>query len=409
MKKTLIPLIILLLFAGTAEAKFWKVIKARILAAQVEGVESAGPVTAGTTVNSLYQLLGAEADPSDFPNAMAIFNDYTGAGAGSTAHIGLVIETVGADAQQTIGIDIYPYMFGDRDATGINISGQGTAGRTGDFYGFKVAQASSASGSKNYGFHCDIQNGLSVFCYYGVNGDFYQADTATFGSTVITDGLFQANGTTFGKILRTPAGDSTDDVRLVGIYDGSTLIAFSTINYDHSANSWDFGGNVTAINLVGTKLEVTFGHATVFQPLSPSGDLIFRMRQSAKDFHWDNSVSQTMMTLFGDDPLLSIGWGTTASGRIQLTGADPELSSCGDSPSVVGGDGAGKVTIGSSASDTCTLTFDTAYANAPACTASGDNTAFALASATTTATLIITCPGASDFSGDVISYVCIGL
>lgn len=250
MKKTLIPLIILLLFAGTAEAKFWKVIKARILAAQVEGVESAGPVTAGTTVNSLYQLLGAEADPSDFPNAMAIFNDYPGAGAGNTAHIGLVIKTQGADAQRTIGIDIYPYMFGDRDATGINIEGQGGAAKLGDFYGVKVVSTTASNSSKQYGFYCDIQNGLSVFCYYGVNGEFYQADQATFGDDVDMYAAVNLINLTGIYQFRTLAGDGSADLDIWSIYDGSTLV--NKIWFDDTGSNIEVTGGFQAQKLMST-------------------------------------------------------------------------------------------------------------------------------------------------------------
>lgn len=98
----------------------------------------------------------------------------------------------------------------------------------------------------------------------------------------------------------------------------------------------------------------------------------------------------------------------TAAGHVLTKGDAPAASSCGTSPSVAGSDAAGKVTVGTSASDTCTLTFDTAYATAPACTVSGDDPAFALTAVSTTTTLIVTCPGASDFSSDVISYNCVG-
>lgn len=106
------------------------------------------------------------------------------------------------------------------------------------------------------------------------------------------------------------------------------------------------------------------------------------------------------------------GWfdaGITVSGHLTTTGSDPVLSSCGTSPTIVGSDNAGQITIGTSASDTCTVTFATAFATAPACTVSGDDGSFALTAVTTTTTFVITCPAASDFSSDVINFICIGL
>lgn len=53
----------------------------------------------------------------------------------------------------------------------------------------------------------------------------------------------------------------------------------------------------------------------------------------------------------------------------QGTGDTPALSTCGTSPALATGstDFAGKITVGTSASNACTLTFGTAYTTAPFC------------------------------------------
>lgn len=88
-------------------------------------------------------------------------------------------------------------------------------------------------------------------------------------------------------------------------------------------------------------------------------------------------------------------------------GTAPAVSSCGTSPSITGGDTAGKVTIGTGTPSSCTVTFDTAYSNAPSCTISGDDNTNAYGATTTTTALTIT--SNSEMSGDVIMYQCIGL
>lgn len=54
----------------------------------------------------------------------------------------------------------------------------------------------------------------------------------------------------------------------------------------------------------------------------------------------------------------------------------------------------------------CTVTFSTAYASAPACTVSGDNTAVTYVATTSASVLTIT--SSADMASDVISYICIG-
>ena len=57
-----------------------------------------------------------------------------------------------------------------------------------------------------------------------------------------------------------------------------------------------------------------------------------------------------------------------AAGSVTATNL-PVLSTCGTSPSLAAGstDQAGKITVGTSASNACTLTFGTSYGTAPFC------------------------------------------
>jgi len=91
--------------------------------------------------------------------------------------------------------------------------------------------------------------------------------------------------------------------------------------------------------------------------------------------------------------------------------SSPTISSCGTSPALAASstDAAGKITTGSSASDTCTLTFASAYGSAPICMVVGEDSAINLGATTTATALVITAPAATDFSSDVLMYHCVGI
>lgn len=55
------------------------------------------------------------------------------------------------------------------------------------------------------------------------------------------------------------------------------------------------------------------------------------------------------------------------AGHMEFSGTAPALSTCGTSPSIVGNDNVFTATIGTSASNACTATFDNAWTNTPIC------------------------------------------
>ncbi len=106
----------------------------------------------------------------------------------------------------------------------------------------------------------------------------------------------------------------------------------------------------------------------------------------------------------------------TFNGHVHTTGTDPTLSSCGTSPSIIGSDTAGTVTIGTGGvvSD-CTITFATAYTtNAPACVVtsrmSGTSIGLYISAASTSAITVSKDAGSGPFpASGVFSYHCIGV
>lgn len=96
-----------------------------------------------------------------------------------------------------------------------------------------------------------------------------------------------------------------------------------------------------------------------------------------------------------------------ATGKISSADTTTAVSACGTTPAITGSDINGKITIGTGATTSCTVTFGSPYAtNAPACVASINSTTITLGVATTASVLTIT--SSADMNSKVLSYICMG-
>lgn len=80
--------------------------------------------------------------------------------------------------------------------------------------------------------------------------------------------------------------------------------------------------------------------------------------------------------------------------------------SCGTSPAIAGGDTGAQITAGTGAPTSCTITFGTAYTNAPICNANAQSTTTALNVATTTTTVIVSATALT--ASEKIFVQCVG-
>lgn len=97
---------------------------------------------------------------------------------------------------------------------------------------------------------------------------------------------------------------------------------------------------------------------------------------------------------------------TRVAAHLESTGSVPSIGgSCGTSPSIVGTDVAGKVTTGSVAPTSCTVTFAIVWTNAPACFSVNETTANLSRAVSTTTTVTLS---GTMVAGDVLAYHCIG-
>lgn len=99
-------------------------------------------------------------------------------------------------------------------------------------------------------------------------------------------------------------------------------------------------------------------------------------------------------------------------GKVAGIGTIPVLSTCGTSPAIATGSTnmAGKITVGTSASNACTLTFNTASApwvTAPVCVVQNLTTGAGANVYAVTSTTIIWSSALADST--VLHYICMGL
>lgn len=98
----------------------------------------------------------------------------------------------------------------------------------------------------------------------------------------------------------------------------------------------------------------------------------------------------------------------TNTGHIIASSTSPTLSSCGTTPSMVGDDTHGEVTVGSVAATACTITFANAWTVAPVCNITNQSMSVVNAMTYTISATAITV-SQTGLTGDKLDYMCKGL
>jgi hypothetical protein len=88
-------------------------------------------------------------------------------------------------------------------------------------------------------------------------------------------------------------------------------------------------------------------------------------------------------------------------------GSAPALTACGTSPTIVGNDMVGTITVGTTATG-CTMTFNKAWNQAPVCVYSNQNMSITSALTYTETATALTFSQAAGFSSNVVNYHCFG-
>jgi hypothetical protein len=101
-----------------------------------------------------------------------------------------------------------------------------------------------------------------------------------------------------------------------------------------------------------------------------------------------------------------IGQIILGNGHVVNSDIAPAISSCGTTGfGVVGNDYAGTITVGTSATTTCTLTFNEAWSLAPSCLVGSNPQLAAFSWVVSTTTIIVT---QTSTASNKIAYICVG-
>jgi hypothetical protein len=146
------------------------------------------------------------------------------------------------------------------------------------------------------------------------------------------------------------------------------------------------GQTVPNTNLIIFSTDTTWVPLTVQEAASQTADL--------QD--WKNSSANVLADI-------------SSSGHINSTSvAAATVTSCGTAPSLTGSDNAGTITVGSGVSVTgCTLTFGTAYTNAPSCVIS-DNSVAINGDISSVNNSSVTFGFSASLGGGKVYYICMG-
>lgn len=118
---------------------------------------------------------------------------------------------------------------------------------------------------------------------------------------------------------------------------------------------------------------------------------------------WNVSVNNDAILSVYGDKIIAIK-DLQLARHFRAGGTAPALTSCGTSPSILGGDAAGHVVMGTGSPASCVINFIIAYAVAPSCVVTWRSNLAAMAYAISTTALTLT---QTPTSGNAVDYVCV--
>lgn len=229
------------------------------------------------------------------------------------------------------------------------------------------------------------------------------------GTVTLNSGNGGTNSTTGAVTIR--SGNTTGTAA-----SGALTLATGTTAQHASGVISMATGNVSAVNQNSGQTNISTGTANS-AGLGLSGNLVLTTGTTGNGNSGDISLTSGATSGTGNSGNIKLAVGTSSSGtlgvilnsaHISSTGTTPAVSACGTSPSIVGNDDIGRITVGTGGTATsCTITFSSAWANAPICMVTDETTSKLLTPAPTTTSLVISAILAFNAS-DNLSYQCFG-
>ena len=261
-------------------------------------------------------------------------------------------------------------------------------------------------------------------------GNDYQINnTSVLNATTLGGAVLGSSLTSLGTIASLVA--TTADINagtFDGVIGGTTPAAGSFVALD-SSNVTDLnipnmsaaagGFEDSPLTTDGTDVDCAGATSSTSYTADPIEDpVVFYDALDAQDTDWWTGTNADAGATSNDaweirtsaTPGANVGLSvdyTLNSAKLRTSGDSPGLTNCGTTPAIIGSDANGKITIGTGATTSCTVTFDSTFTAAPACVISGDNNAIGYA--TTTSATVLTITSSGDMDSDVISYICVGM
>lgn len=248
--------------------------------------------------------------------------------------------------------------------------------------------------------------------------------TTLAGGQLITGGVGIPTGGAVGGSCGTTNGIPSMSASQTLQCSGATGVAgaFSFVSLTTSSASGTAisatgaGGVASTDGTITGRMQVSTGNGFFFGTTSNHYLQIQTNGANVARFQASGGLSLGVSTDAGAGSLLLGGFGGSSAKLItQQTTAPTCSASCGTSPSVVGSDVAGTITMGSSGTPASpfTMTFNAAWGQAPACTVHASKSGMVTGKKpilviTTTTTMAVTTDGTAPATTDTYNYICIG-
>lgn len=250
-----------------------------------------------------------------------------------------------------------------------------------------------------------------------VANELYQLSAISLLTALVTN---TANGG-FDSVSPTVTAAGTNQAGATALTSIYNIVTTASANQGVACPTPVAGTRCTVVNNTANTIKVYPPSGVTVDTLSaataislPTKGRILWEADLATHYFTVSQGSNTAVTVTGGLTATPSADGTSAlisvSAPIIPSGVAPTVAAgagdCGTSPSIVGTDSGGRVTVGSSTNGgVCTVTFHTAYTNSPVCVASDNTTSITLQAITTTTTVALT---GVVVAADSLSFVCIG-